>query len=142
MPVTSHLRHLIPSYSSLLSNFFGVSLSRIVIPSAAEGSRSVSHKHRQENDALVLRISAFKHSSFSGLQERFLASLEMTIRKSSSLLVSRHSFFKETLIKSLFDFTLVFSCSARNNPTRIASYLRRVMTKRCMKIHVKSNSAI
>ena len=90
----------------------------------------------------MLRISAFKHSSFSGLQERFLASLEMTIRKSSSLLVTRHSFFKETLIKSLFDFTLVFSCSARNNPTRIASYLRRVMTKRCMKIHAKSNSAI
>mgnify|MGYP004659149489 FL=1 len=51
-------------------------------------------------------------------------------------------FSKETLIKSLFDFTLVFSCNARNNPTRIASYLRRVMTKRCMKIHVKSNSAI
>ena len=34
--------------------------------------RSVSHKHRQGNDALVLRISAFKHSSFSGLQKRFL----------------------------------------------------------------------
>ncbi len=38
MPVTSHLRHLIPSYSSLLSNFLGVSLSRIVIESVAEGS--------------------------------------------------------------------------------------------------------
>ena len=38
MPVTSHLRHLIPSHSSLLSNFLGVSLSRIVIPSVAEGS--------------------------------------------------------------------------------------------------------
>ena len=49
---------------------------------------------------------------------------------------------KEMLIKSLFDFTLEFSCNARNNPTQIASYLRRVMTKRCMKIHVKSNSAI
>ena len=35
--------------------------------------RSVSHKHRQENDALVLRISAFTHASFIGLQERFLA---------------------------------------------------------------------
>ena len=44
--------------------------------------RSVSHKHRQENDALVLHISAFTHPSFSGLQERFLASLEMTIRES------------------------------------------------------------
>ncbi|MFU2419309.1 MAG: hypothetical protein ACM67S_00965, partial [Bacteroidota bacterium] len=31
--------------------------------------RSVSHKHRQGNDALVLRISAFKHPSFSGRQE-------------------------------------------------------------------------
>ena len=44
--------------------------------------RSVSHKNWQENDALVLRISAFTHTSFIGLQERFLASLEMTIRES------------------------------------------------------------
>ena len=43
--------------------------------------RSVSHRYRQENDALVLRISAFTHPSFSGLQGRFLASLEMTIRE-------------------------------------------------------------
>ena len=43
---------------------------------------SVSHKHRQGNDALVLHISAFTHPSFSGLQKRFLASLEMTIRES------------------------------------------------------------
>ena len=51
--------------------------------------RSVSHKNWQGNDALVLRISAFTHASFIGLQERFLASLEMTIRglMSSSLLV-------------------------------------------------------
>ena len=49
---------------------------------------------------------------------------------------------RETLIQSLFDLTLAFSCKARNNPTRIASYLRRVMTKRCMKMHVKSDSAI
>ena len=34
--------------------------------------RSVSHKHRFGNDALVLCISAFTHPSFSGLQERFL----------------------------------------------------------------------
>ena len=34
--------------------------------------RSVSHKHRQGNDALVLRISAFTHPSFSSLQEKFL----------------------------------------------------------------------
>ena len=49
---------------------------------------------------------------------------------------------RETLIKSLFDFTLIFSCNARNTSTRIASYLRRSMTKHCMKIHVKSNSVI
>ena len=35
--------------------------------------RSVSHRHGQENDALVLRISAFAHPSFLGLQRRFLA---------------------------------------------------------------------
>ena len=33
-------------------------------------------------DALLLRISAFTQASFIGLQERFLASLEMTIRES------------------------------------------------------------
>jgi len=46
--------------------------------------RSVSHWHGQENDALVLRISAFAHPSFIGLQRKFLASLEMTIRESDS----------------------------------------------------------
>ncbi|MDD6904797.1 MAG: hypothetical protein SOV30_01025 [Dialister sp.] len=40
--------------------------------------RSVSHRHWQENDA----FSAFAHPSFIGLQRRFLASLEMTIRES------------------------------------------------------------
>ena len=35
---------------------------------------------------------------------------------------------KETLIKSLSDFTLEFLCIARNNLTRIASYLRRGST--------------
>ena len=44
--------------------------------------RSVLHKHRYGNDAMVLRISAFTHLSFSVKQERFLASLEMTIRES------------------------------------------------------------
>ena len=36
--VTPNPQSLIPSYSSLLSNFLEVSLSRIVIPSVAEGS--------------------------------------------------------------------------------------------------------
>ena len=50
--------------------------------------------------------------------------------------------FKETLIQSLSDLALVFSCKARNKPPRIASYVRRVMTKHGMKIHAKSDSAI
>ena len=53
--------------------------------------RLVSHRHWQRNNALMLRISTFIHPSFIGLQGRFLASLEMTIRESlmsSSLLVS------------------------------------------------------
>ena len=49
---------------------------------------------------------------------------------------------RETLIKSLSDLALVFSCKARNKPPRIASYVRRVMTKHWMKIHAKSGSAI
>ena len=49
---------------------------------------------------------------------------------------------RETLIQSLSDFTLEFLCIARNNLTRIASYLRKVMTKLCIKILVKSDSVI
>jgi branched-subunit amino acid transport protein AzlD len=48
---------------------------------------------------------------------------------------------KEALIKSLSDFILGFLCNARNNSTQIASYLRRVMTKQCIKILMKSDSA-
>ena len=47
-----------------------------------------------------------------------------------------------TLIKSLSDFSLEFLYIARNNLTRIASYLRKVMTKPCIKILVKTDSAI
>ena len=49
---------------------------------------------------------------------------------------------RETLIKSLLDFTLEILCIARNNLTRIASYLRKDMTKLCIKILVKADSAI
>ena len=49
---------------------------------------------------------------------------------------------RETLIKSLSDFTLEFLCIARNNLTRIASYLRKAMTKLCIKILVEADSAI
>ena len=56
----------------------------------------------------------------------------------------RRAFYcsRETLIKSLSDFTLEFLCIARNNLTRIASYLRKAMTKLCIKILVESGSAI
>ena len=55
---------------------------------------------------------------------------------------SRFPATRETLIKSLSDFTLEFLCIARNNLTRIASYLRKDMTKLCIKILVKADSAI
>ncbi len=86
--VTSHLRLLIPSYSSLLSNFLWQ-------PFPVLSSRA---------------------------QPRDLS--------------------RETLIQSLSDFTLESLCIARNNLTRIASYLRKGMTKLCIKILVKSDSAI
>ena len=50
--------------------------------------------------------------------------------------------FKETLIKSLSDFTLKFLYMPRNSLTRIAGYLRKAMTKSCIKIFVESDSAI
>nr|WP_297027869.1 hypothetical protein [uncultured Dialister sp.] len=49
--------------------------------------------------------------------------------------------FKEALIKSLSDFILEFLFNARNKSTRIASYLRRLMTKHWIKIHMKFDSA-
>ena len=49
---------------------------------------------------------------------------------------------RETLIKSLSDFTLEILYMARNNLTRIASYLRKVTTKPCIKFLVESDSAI
>ncbi len=47
---------------------------------------------------------------------------------------------REALIKSLFAFILEFLCNARNGLTRIASYLRKPMTKQCIKILIKENS--
>ena len=61
-------------------------------------------------------------------------------RKAHVLFVVRGS--RETLIKSLSDFTLEFLCIVRNNLTRIASYLRKAMTKLCIKILVEADSAI
>ena len=55
---------------------------------------------------------------------------------------SRITILKETLIKSLSDFTLEFLYMTRNSLTRIASYLRKAMTKSCIKILVESDSAI
>ena len=49
---------------------------------------------------------------------------------------------RETLIQSLSDFILGFLYRARNHLTRIANYLRKMMTNLCIKIHMKSDSAI
>ena len=51
-----------------------------------------------------------------------------------------HQLTREALIKSLFAFILEFLCNARNGLTRIASYLRKPMTKQCIKILIKENS--
>ena len=48
---------------------------------------------------------------------------------------------REALIKSLLDFIFVFLFNAGNQLTRIASYLRRLMTQHWIKIHMKSDSA-
>ena len=47
---------------------------------------------------------------------------------------------REALINSLSAFILGFLCNARNELTRIASYLRKPMTKQCIKILIKENS--
>ena len=65
------------------------------------------------------------------------ALLELGIRNEGGGFAAR-----ATLIQSLSDFTLEFLCIARNNLTRIASYLRKAMTKLCIKILVKADSAI
>ena len=48
---------------------------------------------------------------------------------------------REALIKSLSDFILGFLSNARNKSTRIASYLRRLMTQHWIKVHMKFDSA-
>ena len=47
----------------------------------------------------------------------------------------------EALIQSLSNFILGFKFNARNQSTRIASYLRRLMTQHWTKIHMKFDSA-
>ena len=59
----------------------------------------------------------------------------------ANLSCSLHSAAREALIKSLSDFILAFLFNARNKSTRIASYLRRLMTQHWIKIHMKFNSA-
>ena len=57
--------------------------------------------------------------------------------------MTRESFLaRETLINSLSEFTLEIFYMTRKNLTRIASYLRKAMTKSCIKSIVKSDSAI
>ena len=64
-------------------------------------------------------------------------------KREKDSLMARESFLAGvTLIKSLSDFTLELLYRTRNNLTRIASYLRKAMTKSCIKSIVKSDSAI
>ena len=74
------------------------------------------------------------------VSSQWISSHRFSCRYMGYILLRYHA--REALIKSLSDFTLEFLCIARNNLTRIASYLRKVMTKLCIKILVKSDSAI
>ena len=56
------------------------------------------------------------------------------------LTLSKDMRFKEALIKSLSNFILAFLFNARKKTTRIASYLRSLMTKHWIKIHMKFDS--
>ena len=70
------------------------------------------------------------------------ASLPRQIERENEMIVISYRLFKETLIQSLSDFTLEVLCIARNNLTRIASYVRKAMTKLCIKLLVGSDSVI
>ena len=70
------------------------------------------------------------------------ASPPRQIERENEMIVISHRLFKETLIQSLSDFTLEVLCIARNNLTRIASYVRKAMTKLCIKLLVGSDSVI
>jgi hypothetical protein len=91
-----------------------------------------------------LSLNARRREGFKGLTgygggsaanikkgRRFAAALPQTAFITSS---------KEALINSLFAFILEFLCNARNGTTRIASYLRSLMTQQCIKILIKANS--
>ena len=64
------------------------------------------------------------------------------IERENEMIVISYRLFKEILIQSLSDFALEVLCIARNNLTRIASYVRKAMTKLCIKILVEADSAI
>ena len=84
-------------------------------------------------ETLSREISCLRHTMG---EEDFAALWRLCIEfPSQPKLASR-----EALIKSLFAFILEFLCNARNGLTRIASYLRKPMTKQCIKILIKENS--
>ena len=75
-------------------------------------------------------MKSFFHSPFSA---------SFIVKNDSSLFSALSS--REALIKALSDFILAFLFNARNQSTRIASYLRRLMTQHWIKIHMKFDSA-
>ena len=82
---------------------------------------------KQENETILWQ----KNKTFPYRVQESLAVARRSLHTDSS---------REALIKSLFAFILEFLCNARNEATRIASYLRSLMTKQCMKILIKANS--
>ena len=113
------------------SSAFGISISP-----ASKAHKKVAlfskKGHFHHKGAAGFRKYPWRNSLQSGT-----SAFHGSCRTSTAKLRSR-----ETLIKSLSDFTLEFLWIARNNLTRIASYLRKGMTKLCIKILVKADSAI
>ena len=100
--------------------------------------------HVPASPSFTLR-GAFRHPDRSEMSD-VRSCKGGTVRTESKDLAPHHHFAflisRETLIQSLSDFTLEFLYIARNSLTRIASYLRKAMTKLCIKILVKADSVI
>ena len=91
------------------------------------------------NDSLHPASTSFRAMLHIVMDDNAFCSIEALSREISC----HHAAcaIREALIKSLSDFILEFLFNARNKSTRIASYLRRLMTKHWIKIHMKFDSA-
>ena len=103
-----------------------------------KGNFSCTYALRGEFEALHNDFSFQDHSHDSSL---LYWRMGIRARKGSRVNIGK-PVARETLIKSLSDFILGVLYRARRHSTRIASYLRRMSTTLCIKLHMKSDSVI